>query len=110
MSAGRATGRRLSLQPATLGLLLRADSPSCAPRRTDQLNVNFLGAVSVTRALLPQIEASKGAIVCVNSFGGVMPLYNMTAYTASKYALAGGTPALRIRHAMPWRCVMSQSS
>jgi len=62
---------------------------------TDQLNVNFLGAVSVTRALLPQIEASKGAIVCVNSFGGVMPLYNMTAYTASKYALAGFADALR---------------
>lgn len=61
----------------------------------NQMNVNVLGAVAVTLALLPKIEESKGSIVCVNSFGGVMPLRNMTAYTASKYALAGFADALR---------------
>eukprot|EP00241_Pyramimonas_parkeae_P019631 CAMPEP_0114281500 /NCGR_PEP_ID=MMETSP0059-20121206/3035_1 /TAXON_ID=36894 /ORGANISM="Pyramimonas parkeae, Strain CCMP726" /LENGTH=317 /DNA_ID=CAMNT_0001402033 /DNA_START=153 /DNA_END=1106 /DNA_ORIENTATION=- len=60
-----------------------------------QLQVNCLGAVAVTQAFLPKIEASKGSIVCVNSFGGVMPLRNMTAYTASKFALAGFADALR---------------
>uniref|UniRef100_A0A7S0WIV6 Uncharacterized protein n=1 Tax=Pyramimonas obovata TaxID=1411642 RepID=A0A7S0WIV6_9CHLO len=60
-----------------------------------QMQVNCLGAVAVTKAFLPLIETSRGAIVNVNSFGGVMPLKNMTAYTASKYALAGFTDALR---------------
>eukprot|EP00242_Pyramimonas_sp_CCMP2087_P014794 CAMPEP_0198207456 /NCGR_PEP_ID=MMETSP1445-20131203/10902_1 /TAXON_ID=36898 /ORGANISM="Pyramimonas sp., Strain CCMP2087" /LENGTH=320 /DNA_ID=CAMNT_0043880491 /DNA_START=61 /DNA_END=1020 /DNA_ORIENTATION=- len=60
-----------------------------------QMQVNCLGAVAVTKAFLPLIEASRGAIVNVNSFAGVMPLRNMTAYTASKYALAGFTDALR---------------
>lgn len=61
----------------------------------NQLNVNCMGAVAVTQAFLPKILESRGSIVCVNSFGGVMPLRNMTAYTASKYALAGFTDALR---------------
>ena len=61
--------------------------------RAAQMNVNCLGAVAVTKAFQPAIERSKGVICMVNSFGGVMPLKNMTAYTASKYALAGGAPS-----------------
>eukprot|EP00238_Polyblepharides_amylifera_P009968 CAMPEP_0196587144 /NCGR_PEP_ID=MMETSP1081-20130531/56566_1 /TAXON_ID=36882 /ORGANISM="Pyramimonas amylifera, Strain CCMP720" /LENGTH=287 /DNA_ID=CAMNT_0041909247 /DNA_START=481 /DNA_END=1344 /DNA_ORIENTATION=+ len=61
----------------------------------NQIAVNCLGAVAVTQGLLPQLEASKGTVVFVNSFGGVMPLNNMTAYTSSKYALAGFADALR---------------
>lgn len=60
-----------------------------------QMSVNCLGAVAVTKAFQPAIERSKGVICMVNSFGGVMPLKNMTAYTASKYALAGFADALR---------------
>jgi short-subunit dehydrogenase len=60
-----------------------------------QMNVNVLGAVAVTKAFQPALEASRGVICCVNSFGGVMPLKNMTAYTASKFALAGFADALR---------------
>ena len=59
------------------------------------MNVNVLGAVAVTKAFQPALEASRGVICCVNSFGGVMPLKNMTAYTASKFALAGFADALR---------------
>ena len=33
--------------------------------------------------------ANKPVIVNVNSFGGRMPLRNMAAYSASKFALAG---------------------
>jgi short-subunit dehydrogenase len=62
------------------------------PRRHAQMNVNCLGAVAVTKAFQPAMERSKGVICMVNSFGGVMPLKNMTAYTASKYALAGVIP------------------
>lgn len=59
------------------------------------MQTNFMGAMRVTKALLPALKASKGTIVNVNSFGGVMPLRGMSAYTASKFALAGWSEALR---------------
>jgi short-subunit dehydrogenase len=37
----------------------------------------------------------KPVVVNVNSFGGRIPLRNMSAYTASKFALAGFTDAIR---------------
>ena len=68
-----------------------------------QMQTNVLGAVRVTRALLPSLRAAAAAakpgasandggaaIIFVNSFGGVIPLRGMSAYTASKFALAGG--------------------
>jgi len=67
-----------------------------------QLDVNFLGAVQVTHAFLPALErnsrtssAQRTTIAVVNSSGGRLPLNNMTAYTASKFALAGWADALR---------------
>merc|ERR1719316_493774 len=59
------------------------------------MQTNFMGAVRMTKALLPALKASKGTIVNVNSFGGVIPLRGMSAYTASKFALAGWSEALR---------------
>merc|ERR1719262_726439 len=54
-----------------------------------------MGAVRMTKALLPALKASKGTIVNVNSFGGVIPLSGMASYSASKFALAGWSEALR---------------
>merc|ERR1719316_998005 len=59
------------------------------------MQTNFMGAVRMTKMLLPALKASKGTIVNVNSFGGVIPLRGMSAYTASKFALAGWSEALR---------------
>eukprot|EP00434_Breviolum_minutum_P001715 symbB.v1.2.001522.t2/scaffold83.1/size345278/6 len=68
-----------------------------------QMNVNFLGHVSTVRAFLPQLLArvKRGSgvtpTVCfVNSFGGRLPLPDMTAYCASKYALQGFSDSLRL--------------
>jgi len=67
-----------------------------------QMNVNFLGHVSTVRAFLPQLLARVGRsgvtpTVCfVNSFGGRLPLPDMTAYCASKYALQGFSDSLRL--------------
>ncbi|BDA42370.1 probable oxidoreductase EphD [Coccomyxa sp. Obi] len=66
----------------------------------DQMNVNFLGAVIMTKGFQPALVAAakKGmnpVLVNVNSFGGRIPLRSMPAYTASKYALAGFTDAIR---------------
>lgn len=61
------------------------------------MEVNFWGYVHVIRALLPHLlERGKGQIINVGSFGGKMPLPQMTAYCASKYAVSGLTEALRL--------------
>lgn len=40
-------------------------------------------------------QRSRPVVVNVNSFGSRIPLRNMAAYTASKFALAGFTDAIR---------------
>lgn len=59
------------------------------------LQTNFMGPVRVTKAVLPVLKARKGMIINVNSFGGIIPLRGMSSYTASKFALAGWSEALR---------------
>jgi NADP-dependent 3-hydroxy acid dehydrogenase YdfG len=61
------------------------------------MNTNFWGYVYTIQALLPHFLAQgRGTIVNVGSFGGKMPLPNMTAYCASKYAVTGLTETLRL--------------
>lgn len=61
------------------------------------MNVNFFGYVNTIKALLPHfIEQKTGTIVNVGSVGGKMPLPQMTAYCASKYAVTGLTDTLRL--------------
>jgi NAD(P)-dependent dehydrogenase (short-subunit alcohol dehydrogenase family)/uncharacterized protein YndB with AHSA1/START domain len=54
------------------------------------------GTVDTIRAALPHLEDSRGAIVCVGSIAGRMPLPGMSAYTASKHGLAGFLDTVRI--------------
>lgn len=66
----------------------------------DQLNVNFLGTVTMSQAMLPALEdaAAAGAqpvLAVVNSFAARLPIKEMAAYTASKAALAGWVDAVR---------------
>lgn len=60
------------------------------------LDVNLLGAVRVSRALLPaMVAAGKGAVVNVASVAGLSGFPEQTAYCASKHALVGWSRALR---------------
>ncbi len=53
------------------------------------MDVNFWGYVHTIHALLPHfLEKGQGNIINVGSFGGKMPLPNMTAYCASKLVLS----------------------
>lgn len=54
------------------------------------------GTVDTVRAALPHLEPSRGAIVCVGSIAGRMPLPGMAAYTTSKHGLAGFLDTVRI--------------
>ena len=67
-----------------------------------QLEVNLIGQVAVTQAVLPRIRASRGRIVFVSSLGGFISSPLVGAYSASKFALEGMADALRIE-LRPWR-------
>jgi NAD(P)-dependent dehydrogenase (short-subunit alcohol dehydrogenase family) len=60
-----------------------------------QIEVNFLGQVAVTQAMLPALLNARGRVVNVSSVGGrvVLPLFG--PYSASKFALEAMTDALR---------------
>jgi NAD(P)-dependent dehydrogenase (short-subunit alcohol dehydrogenase family) len=60
-----------------------------------QIEVNFLGQVAVTRALLPALLRARGRVVNLSSIGGRVagPLFG--PYSASKFALEAMTDSLR---------------
>lgn len=61
-----------------------------------QLEVNALGTILTTRAVLPHlIERGEGHIINMSSVAGFIASPTYTAYAASKFALRGFTEALR---------------
>lgn len=59
-----------------------------------QMEVNFFGAVLLTRRLLPALRASKGTIVNLSSILGLTSLPLASPYCASKFALEGWSESL----------------
>jgi NAD(P)-dependent dehydrogenase (short-subunit alcohol dehydrogenase family) len=61
-----------------------------------QFEVNVVGPVAVTQAVLPRLRAARGRIVFVSSVGGrvVSPL--LGPYSASKYAIEAVADTLRL--------------
>ncbi len=63
--------------------------------RLDQLAVNFLAPMELTRRVLPAMRARReGRIITISSVGGMMAMPTMAVYSASKFALEGATEAL----------------
>ena len=61
-----------------------------------QLEVNVVGQVAVTQALLPKLRAGRGRIVFVGSIAGRSALPFLGAYAASKHALEAIADSLRV--------------
>jgi NAD(P)-dependent dehydrogenase (short-subunit alcohol dehydrogenase family) len=66
-----------------------------------QLEVNVVGQVAVTQALLPALRATGGRIVFVGSISGRSALPFLSAYAASKHAIEAVADSLRVEVA-PW--------
>jgi len=61
-----------------------------------QIDANFLGAVRMTRAVLPKLrEQGGGKLIFLSSLGGLNALPFNSAYSASKFALEGYVESLR---------------
>lgn len=58
-------------------------------------NVNVIGPVALTLALLPALRRAGGQVVFINSGAGRTAMPVMAAYSASKFALRGFADALR---------------
>jgi NAD(P)-dependent dehydrogenase (short-subunit alcohol dehydrogenase family) len=66
-----------------------------------QFEVNVIGQVAVTNAVLPRLRASKGRVVFVTSVSGLVSTPFIGAYCGSKFALEGMADALRVE-LRPW--------
>ncbi len=67
----------------------------------NQLEVNLVGQVAVTQAMLPLLRRARGRIVNVGSVGGRVAGPALGAYAASKFALEGLSDSLR-KELHPW--------
>lgn len=70
-----------------------ADSTVDEWRRSFEVNV--VGAVALTQALLPALRRSRGHVVFVNSGAGLKVLVGMASYSASKFAARAFADSLR---------------
>jgi len=66
-----------------------------------QLDVNVVGQLAVTQAVLPRLRASRGRVVFISSLNGRDSFPLMGACSASKFALEAAADALRIE-LTPW--------
>jgi len=70
------------------------------------LEVNVVGQVAVTQAVLPRLRATRGRVVFVSSLSGRIVTPMTGAYNASKFALEAVADALRME-LWPWRIGVS---
>jgi len=62
----------------------------------DMMNTNFMGAMYLSKALVPGMVArGSGHVAFVSSLVGLMGIFGYTAYAPSKFALRGFAEALR---------------
>ena len=68
------------------------------------MNLNFMGSVNVTQAVIGGMKARRrGRIVFVSSLAGLVGLFGFTSYSSTKYALRGLAEGLQMEvGCSPW--------
>jgi NAD(P)-dependent dehydrogenase (short-subunit alcohol dehydrogenase family) len=67
-----------------------------------QLEINVIGQLAVTQAVVPRLRKSGGRIVFISSVNGRLSMPLIGAYAASKFALEAAADALRMELS-PWK-------
>ena len=67
----------------------------------EQLEINVIGQLAVTQAVLPRLRKSRGRVVFISSVNGRLSMPLIGAYAASKFALEAAADALRME-LRPW--------
>ncbi|MDT5244552.1 MAG: hypothetical protein QOD36_1928 [Mycobacterium sp.] len=67
----------------------------------EQLEINVIGQLAVTQAVLPRLRKSRGRVVFISSVNGRLAMSMIGAYCASKFALEAAADALRME-LRPW--------
>jgi NAD(P)-dependent dehydrogenase (short-subunit alcohol dehydrogenase family) len=100
---GRLGREAAAIAPALDGLVNNAGTAYPGPLELlpiedlrSQLDVNIVGQLAVTQAVLPLLRQARGTIVNVSSIGGRRATPMLGAYNASKFALEGMSDALRM--------------
>merc|ERR1711928_95642 len=68
---------------------------------SNQIQVNLIGTMQVTKAFLPLIRSAKGRIINITSANGSWCLPGLSVYCASKHGVEGFSNALRV-DMIPW--------
>jgi NAD(P)-dependent dehydrogenase (short-subunit alcohol dehydrogenase family) len=66
-----------------------------------QLEINVIGQLAVTQAVLPRLRTSRGRVLFISSVNGRLSMPLIGAYCASKFALEAAADALRME-LRPW--------
>lgn len=66
-----------------------------------QFDVNVVGQIAVTQAVLPRIRRAKGRVVFISSLNGRISIPMSAVYNASKFALEAVADSLRVE-LRPW--------
>ena len=61
-----------------------------------QFEINVIGALAVTQAVLPRLRDSRGRVVFISSVNGRISMPMLGPYCASKFALEAAADALRL--------------
>ena len=91
------TGATPTIVVTAAGMTIPARFTDAPPEHFDQMmQANLGGTVSVARrAIPPMVEAGKGYFLAVGSLASIIPVFGMSAYCASKFAVRGFVESLR---------------